>query len=274
MKWKSWIWFVAVFGVFFNLTVQAQDNSPFLEKTLSKKIGYDISVRYLIYLPKGYDEASKKWPLLLYLHGGMGRGSDFKKLHWYPVPRMILEKKYDLPFIVLIPQCPEGKMWSDMVLIEVAELLKNAIESYKVDTTRVYAVGYSMGGNGVLALANYVPDMFAAIAPISGMSNTWWASKIKDIPAWFFHGAKDDRVPVRESDDMVDALKKEGADVKYTRTDERKHSPPTEKEHLELFEWLLKQQKSNRNSVFSPRNVEEIEEVNKREKLTYKSYKM
>jgi predicted peptidase len=252
MKLKSSIVFIAIFSVFLSPTVQAQDSSPFLEKILSKKIGFDISLRHLIFLPKGYDDSHKKWPLLLYLHGGMGRGKDFKKLHWYPVPRIILEKKYEPPFIVLIPQCPVGKMWSDMVLIEVAELLKTTMESYKVDTTRVYAVGYSMGGNGVLALANYVPDIFAAIAPMSGMSNTWWASKIKNIPSWFFHGAKDDRVPVRESDEMVDALKKEGAEVKYTRSDSRAHSPPTEKEHLELFEWLLKHKKKViRNNVFS-----------------------
>lgn len=245
MKLKSSLFLLVLLSLFFELTIQAQDSRPFFEKTLSKKISYDISVRHLIYLPKGYGDSPKKWPLLLYLHGGMGRGSDFKKLHWYPVPRMILEKKYEPPFIVLIPQCPEGKMWSDMVLIEVMELLKVTIASYDVDIARVYAVGYSMGGNGVLALANFVPDMFAAIAPMSGMSNTWWASRIKDIPSWFFHGAKDDRVPVSESDEMVDALKKDGADVIYTRKDERKHSPPSEEEHLELFAWLLKHTKKH-----------------------------
>ena len=245
MKLKSSLFLLVLLSLFLELTIQAQDSRPFLEKTLSKKISYDISVRHLICLPKSYSDSPKKWPLLLYLHGGMGRGSDFKKLHWYPVPRMILEKKYEPPFIVLIPQCPEGKMWSDMVLIEVMELLKATIESYEVDTARVYAVGYSMGGNGVLALANFVPDMFAAIAPMSGMSNTWWASQIKDIPSWFFHGAKDDRVPVSESDEMVDALKKAGADVTYTRNDERTHSPPSEEEHLELFAWLLKHTKKH-----------------------------
>jgi predicted peptidase len=248
MEIKQSLLSVAVFSLFLSLSIQAQDNSPFIEKTFVEKWDCDISMRHLIHLPEGYDAASKKWALLLYLHGGMGRGSDFKKLHWYPVPRMILEKKFDLPFIVLIPQCPEGKMWSNMELISVIELLKNIMESYKVDENRIYAVGYSMGGNGVLALANYVPDMFAAIAPMSGMSNTWWASKIKDIPSWFFHGAKDDHVPVRESDEMVEALKKEGAEVKYTRHDERKHSPPTETEHLALFEWLLKHKRTLKES--------------------------
>lgn len=244
MKVKSIIRVAAVLIIFLNAALRAQESKPFLEKTFSKKIDCDISVRHLVFLPDEYSNSQDKWPLLLYLHGGMGRGNDFKKLHWYPVPRMILEGKYKPPFIVLVPQCPEGKMWSDIELIKVAELLKHAVATYRVDETRIYAVGYSMGGNGVLALARYIPDIFAAIAPMSGMSNVWWASTIKDIPAWFFHGVKDDRVPVRESDEMVDVLKNEGAtEIKYSRDEERRHSPPTEEEHLLLFEWLLKHTK-------------------------------
>jgi predicted peptidase len=242
MKFKSSQWLLVIFSIFSNLAIQAQENEPFLERNFSKEICHDVSLRYLIYLPLNYD-SHEKWPLLLYLHGGMGRGNDFKKLYWYPVPKMILEKKYSLPFIIVIPQCPEGKMWSDMELINVAELLESIIESYNVDRTRIYAIGYSMGGNGVLALAFYAPDIFAAIAPMSGMSNTWWTSKIKHIPSWFFHGVKDDHVPVRESDEMVEALKKEGAEVHYSRDPERAHSPPTENEHLLLFEWLLQHKK-------------------------------
>jgi len=245
MKLKSSQWLFILVSIVLNLPLQAQDETPFLEKIFSKEICHDISLRYLISLPVGYNDSPEKWPLLLYLHGGMGRGNDFKKLYWYPVPKMILEKKYNLSFIVLIPQCPDGKMWSDMELIEVNELLKNTIKSYHVDSTRVYAIGYSMGGNGVLALAYYAPNIFAAIAPMSGYYTTWWASKIKNIPSWFFHGAKDDHVAVRESDEMVDSLKKEGAEVKYSRNNEGIHSPPTEKEHLELFEWLLKHKKGN-----------------------------
>jgi len=245
MRVKTRLWIFVVFSVFINPAIQAQESKPFLEKIYSQKLVCDISVRHLIFLPDGYSDSQERWPLLLYLHGGMGRGKNFKKLHWYPVPRMILQGKYKLPFIVLVPQCPEGTMWSDMELIKVAELLKHIVESNRVDEARIYAVGYSMGGNGVLALANYIPDIFAAMASMSGMSNVWWASNIKDIPVWFFHGVKDDRVPVRESDEMVEELKKEGAkEIKYTRDEERKHSPPTEEEHLLLFEWLLKHTKS------------------------------
>lgn len=244
MKSNTSLRFLILISIISNLPIQAQDDGPFLEKNFSKEICHTLSLRYLLYLPAGYDKSQEKWPLLLYLHGGMGRGNDFKKLYWYQVPKMILEKKYDLPFIIIIPQCPEGKMWSNMELLEVFELLKNAIESYKVDSTRIYAIGYSMGGNGVLALAYFAPDIFTAIVSMSGYYTTWWASKIKNIPLWFFHGAKDDYVPVHICDEMVDALKKNGAVVQYSRKDEGIHSQPTENEHLEVFEWLLKHRKA------------------------------
>jgi dipeptidyl aminopeptidase/acylaminoacyl peptidase len=51
-----------------------------------------------------------------------------------------------------------------------------------------------------------------------------------------FHGAKVDHVCVCESDEMVAALKKEGAEVKYSPNDEGIHSLLTEDEHPELFE--------------------------------------
>ena len=75
MEIKQSLWSVAVFSLFLSLSIQAQDNSPFIEKTFVEKWDCDISMRHLIHLPEGYDAASKKWALLLYLHGGMGRGN-------------------------------------------------------------------------------------------------------------------------------------------------------------------------------------------------------
>jgi predicted peptidase len=244
MKSNSLPGLVVLLSIFSSLPARSQDAVPFLEKSFSQEFRHQLSLRYLVYLPSGYNDSQEKWPLLLYLHGGMGRRTDFKKLYWYPLLKMILEKKHSLPFIIIIPQCAEGKMWSNMEIIKVAELVKSTIKSFRVDSTRIYAMGYSMGGNGVLALADYAPDLFAAIAPMSGYSTTWWASNIKNIPSWFFHGVRDDHVPVRESDDMVAALKKEGAEVEYSRNSERGHSPPTEEEHLELLKWFLKHRKS------------------------------
>jgi predicted peptidase len=212
-------------------------------RSFEKTITRTVSVDYLFYLPANYSEKAKKWPLLLYLHGGRGRGKDLEKLMWYPVPKM-LKQGESLPFIVVVPQCPEGEMWTDTDM--VMALLDQVIADYSVDPDRVYLVGYSMGGHGAWYLAYKHPHRFAAVAPMSGMSNTWWATRLEDVPIWAFHGGKDDTVPVSETEGMVAALEKAGGHVKVTIVPDRVHRPPTPEEHKKLFGWLLTHRISDR----------------------------
>ncbi len=47
----------------------------------------DVSYRYLSYVPKDYEtDASRKWPLVVYLHGGSDRGTDLKKVYRSGIP--------------------------------------------------------------------------------------------------------------------------------------------------------------------------------------------
>lgn len=211
-------------------------------KHFHKKVERIVQFNYLLYLPEQYNKIDKKWPLLLYLHGGSGRGDNLDKIMWYPVPKMLKDNN-SFPFIVVCPQCPEGKSWVESE--ELITLLDNISENYKVDEHRIYLVGYSMGGYGVWFTAYRHPEYFAAIAPMSGMTNTLWASMLKDLPIWVFHGAKDDVVPVEETMMMIDAIEKEGGSVKASIDQEGGHRPPTIEEHEQLFEWLLLQRKVN-----------------------------
>jgi predicted peptidase len=220
-------------------------DAPFLENTLRKRIGKEVSIRYLLHLPDGYGSSGRRFPLLLYLHGGLGRGNDFQKLSWYPVPKMIRERTFPGSFIVVIPQCPEGGTWDELEDALVA-LVDDVSSHYRVDPLKIYGLGYSMGGNGIAHLAFMHPDIFAAIAPMSGYYFTWWASRLKDVPAWFFHGAKDPRIAVGGADAMVEEYEKSGAEVKYSRDPEGVHRPPTEEQHLEVLQWFLGHAKKRR----------------------------
>lgn len=219
-----------------------QPNPPFLEKAISQSITKPLSLRYLVHLPAGYDSTTELWPLLLYLHGGMGRGDDFQKLYWYPIPKMMLEHEFPNTLIAVIPQCPDNKMWPELT-DELTALIRTITRQYRIDTTRVYGLGYSMGGNGIVYLAYTQPEIFTAIAAMSGYYDKWWVSRIKAIPIWFFHGAQDTLVSVAEADDMVTTYQKSGKDVKYTRDPTGAHRPPTVEQHLEVFQWFLKQSK-------------------------------
>jgi predicted peptidase len=204
-----------------------------------KEIKRQVTANYLLYLPRDYGE-KEKWPIILYLHGGKGRGDDLSLLDWYPLPKM-LSKNDSYPFMALIPQCPAGEMWTDTELLKA--LLDDVVAKYKVDSNRIYLVGYSMGGTGAWYLAYKHPEIFAAVAPMSGNTNPWWASRLKDIPIWAFHGKKDDRIPESETEEMAEAIKKEGGNIKISIDPERGHSPPSTAEHEELFKWLLNQKK-------------------------------
>jgi predicted peptidase len=73
-----------------------------------------------------------------------------------------------------------------------------------------------MGGMGTWALAVKYPDLFAAVAPVCGRGDPSQASKIKDLPIWNFHGDKDTAVPLKGSQDMIDAVKAAGGSPKFT----------------------------------------------------------
>lgn len=65
---------------------------------------------YFLYLPAGYyTEAAKKWPVILFLHGGGERGNGLEDLDKVLVHGPIAEawtQGRDLPFIILSPQMP------------------------------------------------------------------------------------------------------------------------------------------------------------------------
>ena len=123
-------------------------------------------------------------------------------------------------------------------------LLDDVMAKYKVDKDRVYVTGLSMGGYGTWALAAAHPKRFAAIVPICGGGNPADAAKLKDLPIWVFHGAKDRAVPLARSEMMVKAIKKAGGNPKFTVYPEAGHDSWTESyDNPELYTWLLKQKR-------------------------------
>ena len=206
-------------------------------------------MQYLVYLPKDYDvKSSKHWPLILFLHGAGERGTNIQRVAIHGPPSLVRQGK-DFPFIIVSPQCPEGESWQNDSLVK---LLNHVLGEYKADAKRVYLTGLSMGGYGTWNLAVAHPEKFAAIVPICGGGdyiNTVLASRAKAaalqrLPVWAFHGAKDQVVPLDESERMINALKKLGCkEVKLTVYPEASHDSWTETyNNPELYKWLLQQE--------------------------------
>ena len=202
------------------------------EKTITKRVGCS----YLLYLPQGYGEEAERWPLLLFLHGAGERGDDLELVKKHGPPKL-LEEGRDLPFIVVSPQCPQGETWSNDVLLS---LLDEIADHYSVDDDRVYLTGLSMGGYGTWLLAAEHPERLAAIAPICGGGSRLQAHKLEHLPVWAFHGAQDQTVPISESEEMVEALRACGGNVRFTVYPDAAHDAWTETyENPALYEWFL-----------------------------------
>jgi predicted peptidase len=96
----------------------------------------------------------------------------------------------------------------------------------------------SMGGFGTWALANRMPDRFAAICPMCGGGDIKWAFNLSHIPIWVFHGSNDTVVPVLRSELMVNALKMINKQLKFSLLMKRGHDISEQFNNDELYAWL------------------------------------
>jgi predicted peptidase len=220
------------------------ENEGQSEQMFEKQITKDVSLKYLLHLPEGHGEKKEqKWPLMLFLHGAGERGSDVNLVKKHGPPKLIAQGR-EFPFIVVAPQCPTSTWWTEQ-LDALTALLEEVQSKYAVDPNRVYLTGLSMGGFGSWALACRHPERFAAIAPICGGGEWYLANRLKNMPVWVFHGAKDPVVPLRESQEMVAALEKAGGKVQLTVYPEAQHDSWTETyNNPKLYEWFLSHSKN------------------------------
>jgi len=215
------------------------------EQAFAKTITKDLSIKYLLYLPKGYGEKEKKWPLMMFLHGAGERGGNLNKVKVHGPPK-IVEAGKDLPFIIVSPQCPKDDWWTERD-DELIHLLDDIQKRYDVDAERVYLTGLSMGGYGTWTLASTYPERFAAIVPICGGGKRFFGWRLKDVPVWAFHGGKDSVVPLSESEEMIQAVKRGGGNAKLTIYPEANHDSWTKTyDNPELYKWLLKHRKGKK----------------------------
>ncbi len=201
----------------------------------------NISLDYLLYLPEDYNnDKEKKWPTILFLHGKGERGNNLELVKIHGIPKIVSTKK-DLNFIAISPQCPIDYVWRDQeILIALESLLLKMIKNFRIDKSRLYVTGLSMGGRGTWAIAAHRPDLFAAAAPICGGGDPSTASRLTKLPFWVFQGALDKVHYPKESEIMIEALRRKGGEVNYTLYPNLHHDSWTiTYNNSELYKWFL-----------------------------------
>ncbi len=173
--------------------------------------------RYWLYTPAN---PAENMPLIVYLHGGSGKGDDLEQITAVDgFPQYLRDGKLgDVRAYVLIPQLPDTeKSWLNAAAA-ISELIETTVSTYALDRNNISLTGHSMGGTGTWALACASPELFARIAPLSGSVRNAadTAEKLKNVPVRAFVGAADTIVPPDSSEETVAALKAAGDDAEIT----------------------------------------------------------
>lgn len=210
-----------------------------------------VDYRYLTYLPKEYEsDPERKWPLVIYLHGGSDRGTDLKKLYSSGIPDQVYRGR-EFPFVMLAPQCPEHLRWSTDDWFE--SFYAEVTARYRIDADRVYLTGPSLGGSGTWFLATRYPERFAAIAPISGFTSHLATidkhlDRLVEMPIWAFHGKLDTVVPFEETERLVRRLEGKNPSLRFSAEPELGHEIHWQVyPGQELYDWLLQHHRRSQN---------------------------
>jgi predicted peptidase len=204
-----------------------------MTRLLEKRVFQDgkEGLPYRLLKPAEY-ERTKRYPLVILLHGAGERGTDNGKQLVHGVREFAKPSaRKEYPCFLIAPQCPDGKRWvevdwsapshtmpkdpSDPARLVLA-LIAAVKKEFAIDSKRIYLTGLSMGGFGTWDLIARKPKLFAAALPVCGGGDPRTAKKILHIPIWAFHGDRDTAVIPERSREMVAALKKAGGQPRYT----------------------------------------------------------
>src|SRR4029434_1881639 len=186
--------------------------------------------RYQIYVPGEYT-ASRKLPVILYLHGAASGGNDGMRQTNDAFANVIRAKREGLNAVVVFAQAPEGNAWREpnIEAVALAEL-DRTVSEFALDEDRTYLVGYSMGAVGGYRLLYDGPQRFTAAIMIAGRIEaandaarqqlddvdrrahafvrasdpfSALAQVIRRVPLWVFHGDMDRNASVGQSRNIV-----------------------------------------------------------------------
>ena len=173
------------------------------------------------YLPKGYDDDNQNYPLIIFVHGigelGYGDAGSLPLVLRNGTPKLINAGKFPtsfkvngetFKFIILSPQFISWPKPAD-----IQDVMDYALKHYRVNTSRIYLTGLSMGGGPVwdysgLSIEN--ANKLAAIVPVCGVSGPV-DERISvlvnsHLPIWATHNLGDDAVPVSNTIGYLDKI--------------------------------------------------------------------
>lgn len=236
------------------------ETEPAIQKPVTVKV-IDAIGGYYEALPVHYNEATKLYPLLVFIPGAgqFGNGGiDLPYVLNDGVAQLLDEKKFPPNFKV------NGKNFSMIVLtpqfsyfpsnFDVASFIDYAIKKYRIDKSRIYMSGLSMGGFVTSDFSAQNTSIIAAAVPIAGVlmtgNVTERCEKIAGgkLPVWVFHNLDDPTINSNDPKNFVSLINNDNPFIpaKLTLFKAAVHdawtqaiNPAYKENNMNMYEWML-----------------------------------
>ena len=241
------------------LAASKTGKDPFKGRTGDMERHYPLAganeiMPYRVYVPKSYSDA-KPMPLIIALHGLGGTEDGFFD-NYQKLPPQLAEQHGFLMAGVLGYRSDgfygsqmmsagdvASKRRSEFSEKDVMEVLQLMKANYKVDESRIYLMGHSMGAIGAWYLGAAHPEIWAAVVTFAGAGSPATVEKMKGIPQFAVHGDADNTVNVAGSRTMVAAMKKAGMDITYIEVPGGSHTDVVVPNLAKAFDFMAAQKK-------------------------------
>ena len=218
--------------------------------------------RYAVFVP-ARAQAANELPVVLFLHGSGERGDDGHAQTTAGLGPWLRRNADTFPALVVMPQVPDDGEWIGMPARLALAALEAASAEFGGDRSRTYLTGMSMGGYGTWEVALMAPGRFAALVPVCagvlaprierpGLFVTPVAgaddplaelvARLRQVPVWMFHGAKDNVVLPDDSRRVYQASQAAGAGFRYTEYPDGTHNAwDAAYSDAAMWQWLFSQ---------------------------------
>jgi dienelactone hydrolase len=210
-------------------------------------------------VPALYSQTTKKYPLIIFIHGIGELGTNLSKMNCCGLPHHLNNKSFPANFNVngqnfsFITVAPQFKKRPSAA--EVQSVIDFAKNRFRIDPARVYVTGLSMGGGSTWDWSAVYGQNAAAIVPVCGgtAASTGLSQKIasKNLPFWALYSTKDALVPASWGTNFLNWIKQYNSaisgklkltiwtDADHNATWARAFNPNTKIDGKNIYEWLL-----------------------------------
>lgn len=223
-------------------------------------------------VPAKYSSTTKKYPLILFIHGIGELGTSLSRMNCCGLPRHLYNKTFPANFNVngvnhsFIVMAPQFKVRPSAA--QVQSVIDYARSKFRIDDTRIYVTGLSMGGGSTWDWSAVYGEKAAAIVPVCGGTkpSTTLAAKVasKNLAIWGLYSTADAAIPEQWGYDWFSWIDKANptyasktkltmwTDATHNATWGRAFNPVTKVDGFNVYQWMLLHKRGTSSSTPAP----------------------